>query len=322
MPSFKQQKHKDLIDERYKGVAQVWVESTSDQKLLAEYLFPGEGEHMEFCPADGGGQGGGGCAAVIKEVKRAREDKVLAYGLVDRDVVWRLGADRQASMDVFLEPDEKTFREALDALDVPKQVRVLGAWEIESYLMVRHELLLREHRACGHTKLTSAELHQSLQELVELLIPDTAVKALCHIKGLSTFSRGHERKLNTRLSLRAVAKEHVQREHQRCLGAPMTDEDWDKAMDALEERVRRFDEGETDPERWWRKIARALDAKVLLKRFSASMKPTRKSSPGDEDMEELKYRLAQTFFDLSATNIALLDDELRGHIESFRPRAA
>ena len=243
MASFKQQKHKDLIDERYKGVAQVWVESTSDQKLLAEYLFPGEGEHMEFCPADGGAQGGGGCAAVIKEVKRAREDKLLAYGLVDRDVVWRLGADRQASMDVFLQPDEATFRDALDALDVPRHVRVLGAWEIESYLMIRHEVLLREHRACGNTKLTLAELHQSLQELVELLIPDTAVRALCHIKGFSTFSRGHERSLNTRQSLRDAARAHFQREHQRCFGAPMTDEEWEQAMDTLEERVRRFDGG-------------------------------------------------------------------------------
>jgi hypothetical protein len=323
MASFKQQKQRDLADERFLGAAQVWVESTRDQKLLAEYLFPDEGEHMEFRPADDGAEGGGGCAKVLKYVTRDRDNKIAAFGLVDRDVLFRdLGKTPSERMAIFLEPDETQFRMALDELGLSAFVRVLGAWEIESYLLFRYEALLREHRASGDTTMSPSALHESLRTLVEQLIPDSAAKVLCHIKGLKAFSRGHERKLSTRELVREAAREHALNASRGNAEASSLVADWESAMKELEERVQAFSQGEIDPERWWRKAARILDAKVLLRRFSSVLRSGGKGNPGEDEVEQLKFRLAQTLFERRVSDPTSIDDELREHIESFRPRTA
>lgn len=119
----------DLSDQAisayYIGLPRVILEGTSDVRLFEQYWFRDMMDTFEFVEA-GRVADGGGCTAVALAVMKSRAQNIPAFGIVDRDHLFR----SQAWTDLF-ELDDAAFADRTSNNDVYTTTR----WEIEAYLL-------------------------------------------------------------------------------------------------------------------------------------------------------------------------------------------
>jgi hypothetical protein len=158
------------------GLPRVILEGRSDLSLFKEFWFTRQTENFEFmCAGDLGC--GDGCTAVARAVAVSRErDSIPAYGIVDRD---RLFRDRDWT--TLFEVDEAEFLRRTEADDA---VYTTMLWEIEAYLL---EPDLIPHLARSHTTRGFCARDN------EAIALDVAVEELEHmLKAQRLFAVAHE----------------------------------------------------------------------------------------------------------------------------------
>ena len=136
----------DFVDDRQiaahqLGLPRVVLEGKSDVSLFKEFWFTKQTESFDFVSANDLGCGDG-CTAVERAVTLSRErDRIPAYGIVDRDWLFR-----EQKWDALFAVDENEFRQRAGPNDA---VYTTTLWEIEAYLL---EPDLISELARGHTK--------------------------------------------------------------------------------------------------------------------------------------------------------------------------
>lgn len=130
MTSFKDLGKNETADNAYSGKVVIYLESQEDVEIIKERWFFDEGEKLEFKSVDEGE--GGGCRRVIEKVKAEREERISAFGIIDRDSVMQV-----RNWDLWWEVDDKKFKQAKP---FGEYVRVLQRWELENYLLSPKEL--------------------------------------------------------------------------------------------------------------------------------------------------------------------------------------
>jgi hypothetical protein len=117
----------DFIGSRYEGGVKVVLESEEDVRIFCDHWFAHRQDKLRFESAEDDGKGGGGCNAVVRKVKEARNQQLTAFGIVDRDML--LSDDKP---EIFWETNDTKFHTALPYGEL---IHVLGRWELENYLL-------------------------------------------------------------------------------------------------------------------------------------------------------------------------------------------
>lgn len=137
MPGYKDYQTASQLKQEFDDRVYIYLESRDDRQIIGMRWFKDDPElktgELKFIGADEViGAGGGGCQAVIRIVKDARNRDMNAYGIVDRDALQAPGL-----WDLWWEENDDVLQ---SKEPYGKYIRVLLRWEIENYLLDVEEL--------------------------------------------------------------------------------------------------------------------------------------------------------------------------------------
>jgi hypothetical protein len=286
----------DFIGSKYEGGIKVFLESTEDVRIFSDHWFSHYQDKIRFESAeDDGNKGGGGCNAVLRKVKEAENQQLIAYGIVDRDKL--LGdADNQA---IFWETDDDKFH---GASPYGHKIHVLRRWEMENYLLkpeaFKAELQCRVFkRSASAPEITARTLLKHEDDLIKL----TALSTVLGNKGIpdnKDIGRAH-----------SDEKLHIEINNY-LLPHKITLESSEFSKDIRQ--ISAFANNERNPEMRWDKLSRILDGKRALKKYCSLFNKEYKLN-GFQFADEVKGCLANRI----ASKRELLDEELCIIIERF-----
>lgn len=164
MASLKDVKSGPVAERLYVGKRFIYLESPEDVQVFADRWFIDSGESVEFLAA--GDDSGGGCNQVLSKVREDRENKIMAFGIVDRDA---LASNRL--WDSFFQIDDDIFRQSKPFGD---HILVLRCWEVENYFL--HPEVIEEFVADEQGR--KPRVNQAVvKDLFSLICPLTVVVA-------------------------------------------------------------------------------------------------------------------------------------------------
>ncbi len=117
----------DFIGSQYEGGVKIFLESGEDVRIFCDHWFADRQDKIRFESAEEGATGSGGYNAVLRKVEQALDQRLTAFGIIDRDV---LLADEKP--DLFWETDDGKFESTVPYGD---RIHVLRRWELENYLL-------------------------------------------------------------------------------------------------------------------------------------------------------------------------------------------
>lgn len=238
----------EFVDAKYEGGIKVFLESAEDVRIFSDHWFSHKQDNLRFVSAEGDQSGGGGCQVVISKVNEANNNKIKAYGIVDRDV---LLSDK--NLELFWETDDVIFHAAEP---YGNKIYVLRRWELENYLLqpeaFSEEISKRAH--CSPKPIISAEtfLGQS-----DDIINVTALTTVSVAKGKASPNPGFGSQSSGSNLIKEI-KKYLERQFPNG-DCPEINDDADK--------IRLFDRTNGDPEERWNRISRILDGKKSLMRL-------------------------------------------------------
>lgn len=307
MGAFKQNKQKSLVDEQFGGGVLIYLEAEFDGKIFREYLFSGE-EGVHFQAAGDGKRSPAGCRAVKNKVAQARSDHILAFGLVDRDVLFQEGGgesdpsraylERNQHMNTFLEADDDTFELAMLTV-LGRYVRAYVRWELENYLMVDMSALVKTLRNNGRTGDNERRVRQWYGQVAPLLSADAAARTSLHRQGKKHKNYGSQAQYKSLPEVEPA----IEQDLNDAGGSAGSDYHSDLAKISLFA-------GTAAPgsDEWWKALTRILEGKALIHRFTRELVQK-------QDEEAIKFTLAECLAALGH------DEELRAHIDYFKREA-
>lgn len=166
------------IGAQYLDLPRIVLEGMDDVRLFRQYWFVRYLDRVDFVEA-GALVGGSGCTAVAAAVRKSiDEDEIPAFGMVDRDWLFRT-RDWTTLFDV----DDARF----DASTSHPEYFTARRWEIEAYLLEPDLLadLVKSftRKGQGTAAECNAALGKALEEIVQLLMAQRLYVA-CHVAGL------------------------------------------------------------------------------------------------------------------------------------------
>ncbi len=172
----------DLIGSKYEGGIKVFLESEEDVRIFSDHWFSQYQDKIRFESAEDGDKSGGGGNAVLRKVKAAKENQLIAYGIVDRDTLF------EDNQNIFWETDDDKFHAASP---YGHSIHVLRRWEMENYLLkpeaFRAELQCRIHkRSTSAPEITAETLLNYKEDLKKL----TALSTVLASKNIPAPSEG------------------------------------------------------------------------------------------------------------------------------------
>jgi hypothetical protein len=286
----------DFIGSKYEGGIKVFLESTEDVRIFSDHWFSHYQDKICFESAENDDKkGGGGCNAVLRKVKEAENQQLIAYGIVDRD---KLLGDPD-NQDIFWETDDDKFHAALP---YGHKIHVLRRWEMENYLLkpeaFKAELQCRVFkRSASAPEITAGTLLNYENDLIKL----TALSTVLGNKGIPD---------NKDIG-RAYSEEKLHIEiNNYLLPHKITLESTEFTRDISQ--ISAFANDEENPEMRWDKLSRILDGKKALKKYCALF---------NREYELIGFQYADEVKGCLANKIAskreLLDEELCNVIERF-----
>ncbi|HLA34082.1 MAG TPA: hypothetical protein VJ001_04350 [Rhodocyclaceae bacterium] len=277
MGSFKQKISTERIEQGYFERVHVILESAEDQQIIGDRWFFDVGDDMVFDHADDGL--GGGANKVSSKVTALRDDKIISYGIVDRDAI------RSSHPELWWEMDNATFmaRQPLD------NVRVLCRWEIENYLLdpeiIEETLADMEARNVRRGSLALPAVYGHLDAAIKLSAAD--IVASYHGERFGA-------------DLDQCDAEHLDD------GIAKKIPDLVAELPEIEAKVKAFGAPHSVPSSaHWDGICRLLDGKRLLRR----LRLMQKSLGGNDRRLELANKLR---------NRNRIPAEIREYVDSFR----
>lgn len=280
----------ELIGGKYEGGVMVILESEEDVRILSDHWFAGYQDKIRFKSAEDGTRGGGGCKAVIRKVKHARDLQLPAFGIVDRDTLLSNGKS-----DIFWEADDLAFHGAKPYGD---EIHVLRRWELENYLL-KPEAFSAE-AACRVSRGPSPQISADDFLSIENDVVDiTAFSSFMLSHGKPSHHKFAQRDSGERL--RGQIDEHMKSALSSSQGYS------DLAQDI--EKIKAFSEDEQVSGKRWDRLNRILDGKKTLNRICGILS-VKHDIKGLTEVEEMRGCLANR---IATKN--LIDDELTDLIE-------
>ena len=247
-----------VVGKKYSNRTVLYLESETDLEVFRERWFKNWGEWIEFVAVDTPRDGGGGSAQVHRKVKQDRANKIPAFGIVDRDILFNdTVMKNQPNWPAFFEQDHDTF----DAANyVGNGIKILRRWEIENYLL--HPLALQEFLEDSDLKNPPCPVQATAQCILDFsdqaILLTAANLTLLGVKQpfLAALFRYNEPQEQLRKSVIAHCEKHgvTQAENQ---------------IDNKIAHIRAFLSHETsEPEHRWDSLNHVVDGKIFLERFS------------------------------------------------------
>lgn len=238
-----------VVDAKYEGGIKVFLESAEDVRIFSEHWFSNKQDKLRFVSAEGEQSGGGGCKVVITKVEEANNQKIKAYGIVDRDV---LLAD--AKFDLFWETDDVKFH-----AEQPygENIHVLGRWELENYLLQPEAFAYEVSRRISRSPAPEISAETFLAEVDDIV----------QVTALTTYSVANGQKspspaFGTNIPSGSDLSEEIDKFLKKQFPAPAYP---DISNDA--EKIRSFDRSNANPAERWERLSRILDGKKSLMRL-------------------------------------------------------
>jgi hypothetical protein len=124
--SFEDLKSIDQIEAQSAGLIRIVLEGQDDAKLFSDFWFTDYQDRFAFVAADRLPGGTGGSHGVITAVQNSRAEGVMAYGIIDRDTLFRTRC-----WSGLYEPDTaRLHRHTFDPNVYTSQL-----WEVEAYVL-------------------------------------------------------------------------------------------------------------------------------------------------------------------------------------------
>jgi len=245
MASFKKAKS-PLVDAKYERRTRVFLESAEDVRIFNDHWFSDKQDKLKFVSAEGNQLGGGGCRVLIAKVEEENSQNIKAYGIVDRDV---LLADAN---DLFWEIDDAVFHAAKPYGD---KIHVLRRWELENYLL----------QPGAFTAVVSVRTSRPPIPFVSAETFLDYAEDIVQVTALTTFlvSKG-KKSPNPGFGIQSSGSD-LTKEINNYLKNQFSEENHDMSNDV--EKVRTFEQSDSNPEERWKSLSRMLDGKKSLMRL-------------------------------------------------------
>ena len=238
----------DFIGSQYEGGVKVILESEEDVRIFCDHWFADRQDKIRFESAEEGALGGGGCSAVIRKVQQARNQQLIAFGIIDRDV---LLADEKP--EIFWETDDRRFDSATPYGD---RIHVLRRWELENYLL-KPEAFSAE-LACRVSRPPSPKVSSEfLLDLEDDLVDVTALTTFMVSKGKKSPKPGFGQD-DSGKKLRDAIESH--------LSNVIPDTDYSHLSSDID-KIRAFSVSEQEFDKRWERLTRLVDGKKALSRI-------------------------------------------------------
>lgn len=256
MTQFKKLKSTDTIEEEYFKRVIVFLESDEDLIILQDRWFFNLGEFLDFRSADDGK--GGGATQVIKNVEKANQEGMSAFGIVDRDSLMAHG-----KWDLWWEIDDTVFG---DAKPFGEFIKVLKRWELENYLLVPE--ILEEVLADKEQRY-----RRSQKEVIDDLLQQSDDFKLLSAAAIIF----HQNASSFGLKFDSIPDSLIMRNEIEKNISLKIDPQLIRLIDHYKEKIDVFSEGKNGKERWER-LSRMLDGKRVLRRLRLLGKPQLKTA--------------------------------------------
>lgn len=252
MKAFKGLKTTSGVTGIFQGKVRVYLESSEDVYIFNRWFFDELGK-LEFLPAM---EPAGGCQQVLNAVGSDRDQGVIAFGIVDRDILLRCH-----NLELLLETDDDGFGAARPFGDY---VRVLRRWEIENYLLQPDELediLATVGSQAPRPKRSNEEVVGDLLRHCEALIPVMAANIMFHEKSVTALAHGFGCDLEHRAEMEPAVMDQLG----KMLGGGSD------TQNSHKEYVRLIESFDSDAagalEDRWEQLNRIIDGKRILVRL-------------------------------------------------------
>jgi hypothetical protein len=295
MGSFKRLRP-DFIGSKYEGGVKVILESEEDVRIFSEHWFPHYQDKVSFQSAEDGQRGGGGCGVVRQKVKEARQQKLTAYGIVDRDALLSDGKH-----ELFWEPDDEKFHRACP---YGEEIYVLRRWEIENYFLKPKAFSAEMARRASRAP-TPAISSENLLGLVDDFIAVTA---------LTTFMVGQGQKSPKPGFGCGRSGQQLREDIGKHLGDVLAGANYDSLAGDIV-KIRAFSGDEESSEKRWERMSRILDGKKALSRICGYLS-SKHGIKGIGIWEEMRGCLADRI-----ASEKLIDEELTEVVNRFSAAA-
>lgn len=264
-----------FVDAKYEGGIKVFLESAEDVRIFSEHWFSHKQDKLRFISAEGDQSGGGGCQAVISKVGEANSQKIEAYGIVDRDVLLS-----DAKFDLFWETDDKSFH---SEKPYGEKVHVLRRWELENYLLQPEAFAYEVSRRISRSPAPDISAETFLAQ-VDDIVQVTALTTYSVAKG----QKSPRPAFGTNIPSGSDLSQEIDKFLKRQFPAPACP---DISEDV--EKIRSFDQSNTDPAERWERLSRILDGKKSLMRLCRHLSDSL-GVEGIRHWEEMRGCLANT----------------------------
>lgn len=275
------------LDNRYASRTIVYLESEEDLSIIKRRWFHDIGENTEFRAARSSGcDSSGGCTVVQRCVERDRNENINAFGIVDRDALFR-----EQLWDILWEIDDEVYSRS-KALG--KYITPILRWEIENYLIIPDvvEMYVADHengRPLRHADVVTDELLDDCT----MLIPLCAAAAVMHTFG---------KKFPNETFCSHIKDDHEMRSAlEKILNSKLQGMEWENSHAAFVQRITPFDCGNDSLNRL-SSLLKVVDGKRLLARIKTRHKIK----------DEFRYHLARKIKEQNQ-----VPQELKNLIESF-----
>ncbi len=259
MGDFAELEKPEIVGRHYSRRVLLYLESKEDLEVLQQRWFnEGWQEWIEFRPVDDVEGGKGGSTQVYLRVYEDRYNKIPAYGIVDRDVLFNsriMGG--KADWDAFFNSDHVLF-DASNYLGV--YIKVLRRWEMENYLL--HPRAMKKLLADSEIKNAPCSPDESTQCILDF--SDNAI--LLTAANLVLINAGKE-PLSPLFEQNKLKPDELKREiltQFRRKRLIVNETEIEKKISAIRAFLR--DETE-EPEARWNQLNHLIDGKLFLKRF-------------------------------------------------------
>jgi len=249
MASFKKAKS-PFVDAKYERRTRVFLESAEDVRIFNDHWFSDKQDKLKFVSAEGDQFGGGGCRVVIARVEEEASQDIKVHGIVDRDV---LLSDTDASNnDLFWETDDAIFHAAKPYGD---NIHVLRRWELENYLLQPE----------AFTAVASVRISRPPIPVISVETFLDYAEDIVQVTALTTFlvSKG-KKSPNPGFGIQSSGSD-LTKEINNYLKNHLAEGNHD--MSNHVEKIRTFEQSDSNPEERWKSLSRILDGKKSLMRL-------------------------------------------------------
>lgn len=236
-----------VVDAKYEGGIKVYLESAEDVRIFSEHWFSDKQDRLRFISAEGEQLGGGGCKVVISKVEESNQQDILAYGIVDRDVLLN------DAKDIFWETDDEKFHAARP---YGEKIHVLRRWELENYLLQPEAFSIEVAKRSYRSAIPDISAETLLSQ----------ADSIIQVTALTTFSVSHGKNSpNPGFGIQLSGTE-LTAEINRFLGQQFPESD---IPDINEEigKINAFKSNSANPSEQWESLSRILDGKKGLMRL-------------------------------------------------------